>query len=79
MKHISLLTLTALLGLASCGHFTKGCHQDKCHKSEKVCKEYCKKDKKECKEKCHKAKKEKAQECKDHCDKKSGKKTEKKS
>lgn len=77
MKYLSLLTLTALLGLASCGTFTKGCHKDKCHKSEKVCKEYCKKDKKACKENCKKSKTEK--ECKERCHKDAKKKSEKKS
>ncbi|HLW57232.1 MAG TPA: hypothetical protein VKY27_07595 [Bacteriovoracaceae bacterium] len=75
MKYLSLITLTALLGLASCGHFSKGhC----CHKKEKVCKEYCKKNKKECKEKCHrKSKMKEKQECGDHCKKPDA--TEKKS
>lgn len=66
MKLLSLVTLTALLGLASCSHFSRGCCKEKCHKTERTCKEHCeKKDKKDC---CKKEKSEK--ECKDHCDKK---------
>ncbi len=71
MKYISLLTLTALLGLASCSHFSKSCCTEKCHKTEQTCKDHCKKEKKECKDKesCGK-KDESKKECKDHCDKK---------
>ena len=73
MKFLSLITLTSLMALASCGHFqTQHCSKEQCHKKEKM--SHCQK---EGQESCHKEKKKESSACKDHCDKKA--KTEKKS
>lgn len=69
MKYISLITLTALLGLASCSHFSKSCCKEN-NKQNRLAKITVKKKRKNAtiKKSCDKKKNQK--ECKDHCDKK---------